>query len=157
MITKATPNAATASVQERITRRAFAQAMAMIHMANNRKKDVGDPKVGGHPAACASCFHVLAGLHLVVREVDDYIACKPHASFVVSVSFVWSGMSARATDTPARAILAFVRRVNSGAHRAYPWEPVRHTPPAKTVTSTTGRSDVAIFHITVWAARLIPD
>ena len=37
MITKATPTAANSSVQERITRRAFAQAMAMIHMANNRE------------------------------------------------------------------------------------------------------------------------
>ena len=76
MITKATPNAATASVQERITRRAFAQAMAMIHMANNRKKDVGDPKVGGHPASCASAMHILSALHLDVRE-PHALRCAP--------------------------------------------------------------------------------
>ena len=41
----------------RIADRAFAQMVAMIHIANNRKeKRPGDPKVGGHPAACASCF-----------------------------------------------------------------------------------------------------
>ncbi len=80
MITKATPNAASSSVQERITRRAFAQAMAMIHMANNREKDLGDPKVGGHPASCASAMHILSALHLDVREPQDFVCCKPHAS-----------------------------------------------------------------------------
>ena len=80
MITKATPTAANASVQERITRRAFAQAMAMIHMANNREKDLGDPKVGGHPASCASAMHILSALHLDVREPQDFVCCKPHAS-----------------------------------------------------------------------------
>ncbi|MEO0651852.1 MAG: pyruvate dehydrogenase [Planctomycetota bacterium] len=64
-----------------IADRAFAQMVAMIHIANNRKeKQAGDPKVGGHPAACASCYHVLGALHLVVRRVEDYVACKPHAS-----------------------------------------------------------------------------
>ncbi|QDU67035.1 pyruvate dehydrogenase [Engelhardtia mirabilis] len=68
-------------VLNRIADRAFAQMIAMIHIANNRKdKQPGDPKVGGHPAACASCFHLLGALHLVVREVDDFVACKPHAS-----------------------------------------------------------------------------
>jgi pyruvate dehydrogenase E1 component len=64
-----------------IADRAFAQMVAMIHVANNRKdKRAGDPKVGGHPAACSSSFHLLAALHLVVRRVEDYVACKPHAS-----------------------------------------------------------------------------
>lgn len=65
----------------RIAERAFSQMVAMIHIANNRKdKQPGDPKVGGHPAACASCYQVLGALHLVVREPQDYVACKPHAS-----------------------------------------------------------------------------
>ncbi len=81
MITEATPTSATSSVQERITFRAFVQAMAMIHLANTRKdKEPGDPKVGGHPAACASAMHTLAALHLDVRRPADFVCCKPHAS-----------------------------------------------------------------------------
>ncbi|MHC4814002.1 MAG: pyruvate dehydrogenase [Planctomycetota bacterium] len=64
-----------------ITRRAFVQMVAMIHLANNRDNAVpGDPKAGGHPAACASCMEILAALHLVVRDPADYVCCKPHAS-----------------------------------------------------------------------------
>jgi pyruvate dehydrogenase E1 component len=65
----------------RISERAFAQMVHMIWEANHRKdKHPGDPKVGGHPAACASSLHVLGALHLAVREVEDYVCCKPHAS-----------------------------------------------------------------------------
>ena len=65
----------------RIVDRAFAQTMMMIHVANHRpEKRRGDPKVGGHPASCASSMHLLGALHLYAREVHDYIACKPHAS-----------------------------------------------------------------------------
>jgi pyruvate dehydrogenase E1 component len=65
----------------RITERAFAQTQAMIWHANHRKdKRPGDPKVGGHPASCASSMHILAALHLAVREPADYVCCKPHAS-----------------------------------------------------------------------------
>ncbi len=65
----------------RIAERAFAQMVHMIWEANHRPdKRPGDPKVGGHPAACASSLHILGALHLVVREVADYVACKPHAS-----------------------------------------------------------------------------
>jgi pyruvate dehydrogenase E1 component len=65
----------------RIVDRAFAQTMAMIHVANHREgKKRGDPKVGGHPASCASSIHILGALHLVAREVHDYVCCKPHAS-----------------------------------------------------------------------------
>jgi pyruvate dehydrogenase E1 component len=68
-------------VLNRIVARSFAQTMHMIWLANNRKdKRPGDPKVGGHPASCASSMHVLAALHLVVRESQDYVCCKPHAS-----------------------------------------------------------------------------
>jgi len=64
----------------RITERAFAQTQAMIWHANHREKRPGDPKVGGHPASCASSMHILAALHLAVREPADYVCCKPHAS-----------------------------------------------------------------------------
>jgi pyruvate dehydrogenase E1 component len=65
----------------RITDRAFAQMVAMIWLANHRSdKQPGDPKVGGHPAACASSCHILGALHLAVREVEDFVCCKPHAS-----------------------------------------------------------------------------
>ena len=66
---------------ERITRRAFVQMVTMIHRANERSDAApGDPKVGGHPAACASSMEILATLHLLVREPGDYVCCKPHAS-----------------------------------------------------------------------------
>ncbi len=66
---------------ERITRRAFAHMVAMIHVANDRADaDKTDPKVGGHPASCASSLDFLATLHLLVREPGDFVCCKPHAS-----------------------------------------------------------------------------
>ena len=40
---------------DQVARRAFAHMVAMIHIANHRADaDKTDPKVGGHPAACAS-------------------------------------------------------------------------------------------------------
>ena len=55
--------------------------VAMIYRANHRDDAVaGDPKTGGHPAACASCMEILGALHLLVREAGDYVCCKPHAS-----------------------------------------------------------------------------
>ena len=74
-------NTTSAALIDRITARAYAQTMAMIHLANNRSdKQPGDPKVGGHPASCASSMHLLSALHLIVREPQDYVCCKPHAS-----------------------------------------------------------------------------
>ncbi len=65
----------------RIADRAFAQMVRMIWEANHRDgKRPGDPKVGGHPAACASSLHILGALHLAVREPVDYVCCKPHAA-----------------------------------------------------------------------------
>ncbi len=53
----------------------------MINQANHRAdKQKGDPKVGGHPAACASALHIMGALHLVVKSGFDYIANKPHAA-----------------------------------------------------------------------------
>ena len=81
MIDETTAQEVTQSVQERIARRAFAQAIAMIHIANNRKdKEPGDPKVGGHPASSASSLHILSALHLICRRPQDYVCCKPHCS-----------------------------------------------------------------------------
>jgi pyruvate dehydrogenase E1 component len=53
----------------------------MINQANHRSDKVkGDPKVGGHPAACASSLHIMGALHLLVKSGFDYIANKPHAA-----------------------------------------------------------------------------
>ncbi len=66
---------------DRIAYRAFVQTTKMIYEANNRKdKEKGDPKIGGHPAACSSCVHILAALHFVVRQPHDHLCCKPHAA-----------------------------------------------------------------------------
>ncbi|MFT5050030.1 MAG: pyruvate dehydrogenase E1 component [Chlamydiales bacterium] len=81
MITEDSIPGVDAALLERIAYRAFAQATTMIHVANNRKdKQPGDPKVGGHPASCSSALHTLAALHLAVREPQDFVCCKPHAS-----------------------------------------------------------------------------
>jgi pyruvate dehydrogenase E1 component len=75
------PDEGELALLERVSSRAFAQMQHMIWIANNRKdKRPGDPKVGGHPASCASAMHILAGLHLWAREPQDYVCCKPHAS-----------------------------------------------------------------------------
>ncbi|MGE4232835.1 MAG: pyruvate dehydrogenase [Bacteriovoracia bacterium] len=68
-------------VLKNLTHRAIYYSTQMIHLANNRD-DVqkGDPKVGGHPAACASSAHILGALHLLVKQPQDYLAVKPHAS-----------------------------------------------------------------------------
>lgn len=70
-----------ADLIDRIARRAFVYATRMIWEANHRD-DVqpGDPKVGGHPASCSSCVHIMSALHLGVRRPADLIAVKPHAS-----------------------------------------------------------------------------
>ena len=81
MISEETASTPDLELLERITFRAFAQAVAMIHIANHRKdKEQGDPKVGGHPASCASSLHLLAALHLHAREPQDFVCCKPHAA-----------------------------------------------------------------------------
>ena len=65
----------------RIIDRAFAQTMMMIHIANHRPdKRRSEPKVGGHPASCASSMHLLGALHLWARQPQDFVCCKPHAS-----------------------------------------------------------------------------
>jgi pyruvate dehydrogenase E1 component len=65
----------------KIARRVFAYATKMIYDANHREDiNFGDPKVGGHPASCSSCVHIMSALHLGVREAADTFAIKPHAS-----------------------------------------------------------------------------
>jgi len=81
MTPTATMTAADPALLTRIADRAFAHMIQMIWDANHsRVKLPGDPKVGGHPAACASSLHILGALHLAVREPQDYVCCKPHAS-----------------------------------------------------------------------------
>lgn len=66
---------------DRIARRALVHTAAMIHIANHRPEArKTDPKVGGHPASCASSAHILTALHCEVREPHDFICCKPHAA-----------------------------------------------------------------------------
>jgi pyruvate dehydrogenase E1 component len=70
-----------AKLIDSIARRVFAYATKMIYDANYRDDvNVGDPKVGGHPASCSSCVHIMSALHLGVREAADTFAIKPHAS-----------------------------------------------------------------------------
>lgn len=70
-----------AQIIERIARRTFVYATKMIFDANERDDVMeGDPKVGGHPAACSSSVHILSALHLGVRQPQDMLAVKPHAS-----------------------------------------------------------------------------
>lgn len=78
---KSIPKDLNYQVLNNITERAFFMALRMIDMANSRP-DIpkGEPKVGGHPSACASSQHILAAIHLVLREPEDYFAFKPHIS-----------------------------------------------------------------------------
>ncbi len=65
----------------RINHRALVQMVAMIWRANHRDDAAeGDPKVGGHPAACASCLEIHSALHLVVQQPQDFFCSKPHAA-----------------------------------------------------------------------------
>jgi len=66
---------------ERICKRVHYMTTQMIYLANNREdKEKGDPKVGGHPAACASALHITAALALIAKSGYDFIANKPHAA-----------------------------------------------------------------------------
>ena len=68
-------------VLDRIASRVHYMTTQMIYLANHREdKAKGDPKVGGHPAACASSLHITGALHLLVKSGYDFIANKPHAA-----------------------------------------------------------------------------
>ncbi|MBS1986109.1 MAG: pyruvate dehydrogenase [Bdellovibrionales bacterium] len=78
---KTPPALPSPEVLDRIIRRVQSHAMSMIYLANHRANiEKGDPKVGGHPSACSSALHILSALHLIYRNPQDYVACKPHAS-----------------------------------------------------------------------------
>jgi len=63
----------------RVCDRALAWCSHMIWEANHRDDlEPGDPKVGGHPASCASSAHLAGALHLVARDPADYYCAKPH-------------------------------------------------------------------------------
>ena len=75
------PIRAPKEVLDRICGRAHYLTTQMIWLANKRaEKEKGDPKTGGHPAACASALHITGALHLIVKSGFDYIANKPHAA-----------------------------------------------------------------------------
>ncbi|MDA1260131.1 MAG: pyruvate dehydrogenase [Planctomycetota bacterium] len=62
-----------------IARRALALTARMIWEANHRSDaDATDPKVGGHPAACASSLHLATALHMIARQPQDFWCAKPH-------------------------------------------------------------------------------
>ena len=64
---------------ESIARRALTQTVHMIWEANHRADaQPTDPKVGGHPAACASSLHLATAMHLVARQPQDFWCAKPH-------------------------------------------------------------------------------
>ncbi|MES2964719.1 MAG: pyruvate dehydrogenase [Bdellovibrionota bacterium] len=69
------------AVLDKICSRVHYMTTQMIYLANHREeKEKGDPKVGGHPAACASSLHITGALHLLAKTGFDYIANKPHAA-----------------------------------------------------------------------------
>lgn len=66
---------------DRICSRVHYMTTQMIYLANHRAdKEKGDPKVGGHPAACASSLHITAALSLFAKSGFDFIGNKPHAA-----------------------------------------------------------------------------
>jgi len=68
----------TATLQS-IADRALVLMAQMVWEANHRPDALPtDPKVGGHPAACASSLHLAAALHLVARQPQDFWCGKPH-------------------------------------------------------------------------------
>lgn len=97
------------NILSQITDRAFYYALRMIHIANHRPNHPrGEPKVGGHPSACASSKHILSAIHLVMREPEDYMACKPHVSPLDhALNFLlhnfWDG-AGKQMDEPSRRL-----------------------------------------------------
>lgn len=68
-------------VLDAICSRAHYLTTQMIALANHRPdKEKGDPKVGGHPAACASALHITGALALIAKSGFDFVANKPHAA-----------------------------------------------------------------------------
>ncbi|MHC4823745.1 MAG: pyruvate dehydrogenase [Planctomycetota bacterium] len=77
---------------EAIADRALAQMAHMIWEANHRPDHAPtDPKVGGHPAACASSLHLATALHLVARAPQDFWCGKPHMAPLDHVLHYFTG------------------------------------------------------------------
>ena len=77
-------------VLDRICARVHYMTTQMIYMANDRDDvEKGDPKIGGHPAACASSLHITGALALVAKSGFDFVANKPHAA---PVDHTWNYM-----------------------------------------------------------------
>lgn len=75
---------------DRICGRVHYMTTQMIFLANHREdKEKGDPKVGGHPAACASSLHITGALSLIAKTGFDFVANKPHAA---PVDHTWNYM-----------------------------------------------------------------
>jgi len=78
------------SMLDRICGRVHYMTTQMIYLANEREdKEKGDPKVGGHPAACASALHIAGALALIAKSGHDFVANKPHAA---PVDHTWNYM-----------------------------------------------------------------
>lgn len=107
-----------------IIQRVQAHAMNMIYLANNRDDvEKGDPKVGGHPSASSSALHLLSCLHLVVKNPQDFIAVKPHASPTDHANnyllrLMWEKDGTRMSDERARLAMKNLR------HFSHKGEPV---------------------------------
>lgn len=103
------PKTPSKEILDRICARVHYLTTQMIYLANHREdKEKGDPKVGGHPAACASSLHITGALHLIAKTGFDYIANKPHAApvdhsynYVLDLLFKNEALSGVSTD-PAK-------------------------------------------------------
>ena len=75
---------------QQITSRAFAQMNAMIYTANHRDNaGPGDPKVGGHPASCASCMDQQTNVN---RKAPTEGVASMWRGLVLSPGPMWSGL-----------------------------------------------------------------
>ncbi len=73
------PAATELAALEAVAQRALAHTAHMVWAANHRPDALPrDPKVGGHPAACASSLHLAMVLHLLERRPQDFWCAKPH-------------------------------------------------------------------------------
>lgn len=110
-------------VLDRICSRVHYMTTQMIYLANHRDdKEKGDPKVGGHPAACASSLHITGALHLVAKSGADYIANKPHAApvdhtynYVLDLLFKNANITGGNTDPGALEKLS-LEEANTAMH-----------------------------------------
>ncbi len=100
---------------DQLCARALAWCSHMIWEANHREDaESGDPKVGGHPASCASSLHLAGALHLVARDPADYYCAKPHLApmdhaFHYGLGFFRHGDGRWFEDDEAEAVMHRLR------------------------------------------------